>query len=98
MLGSERGYRRAAAAAEKRPDHLSGLHTDTASEVCGPEPGGESYLQASPDVRYREADRVAFVRGKTHITTMRYLSMTASLRPGRTERPLLARILLLSEV
>jgi len=52
LLGGERGYKCAAATAEERPDHFGGLRTDTASKVFGSEPGGESYLQASPYVCY----------------------------------------------
>src|SRR5271169_1410068 len=52
LLSSERGRGRAPAAAEERPDHFGALCANTASEVCGPKPCGEGYLEASPYVRY----------------------------------------------
>ena len=35
LLGGERGYRRAAATAEERPDHFGGLRTDTLFAMTG---------------------------------------------------------------
>src|SRR5260370_24035713 len=47
-LSSERGYGRASAAAEERPDHRGALCANTATKVCGRKPCGEGYLEASP--------------------------------------------------
>jgi hypothetical protein len=52
LLSSERGHRRTPSAAEEGPDHFGALCANTASEVCGPKPCGEGYLEASPYVRY----------------------------------------------
>jgi len=52
LLSSERGHGRTAAAAEERADHPGGLRTNTASKIRGCKPCGESYLKASPYVRY----------------------------------------------
>jgi hypothetical protein len=40
------------AAAEEVPDQSGAVRPDTAGEVCGLEPCGEGYLQASPCVGY----------------------------------------------
>ena len=52
LLSSQRGHRRTSAATEERPDHFGALCTNTSRKVCGPEPCGKSYLEASPYVRY----------------------------------------------
>jgi hypothetical protein len=50
LLSGESGHGRTSAAVEKRPDHGGALCANTATEVCGPKPCREGYLEASPYV------------------------------------------------